>query len=57
MAIGFVWHFFPTSLNEWLKKVFGAMPILFKAIILALTFWVVYATASSGAQPFIYFQF
>ena len=44
-------------MNEWLKKVFGAMPILFKAIILALTFWVVYATASSGAQPFIYFQF
>ena len=57
MAIGYVWHFFPQNMNEQLKNFFGSMPILFKAIIIALTFWVVYATASSGAQPFIYFQF
>lgn len=57
MAIGFVWHFFPQNMNDQLKNFFGSMPILFKAVIVALTFWVVYATASSGAQPFIYFQF
>ena len=57
MAIGYVWHFFPQNMNEQLKNFFGSMPILFKAVIIALTFWVVYATASSGAQPFIYFQF
>ena len=57
MAIGYIWHFFPQNMNEQLKNFFGSMPILFKAIIIALTFWVVYATASSGAQPFIYFQF
>ena len=57
MTIGFVWHFFPQNMNDQLKNFFGSMPILFKAVIVALTFWVVYATASSGAQPFIYFQF
>ena len=57
MAIGYVWHLFPQNMNEQLKIFFGSMPILFKAVIIALTFWVVYATASSGAQPFIYFQF
>ena len=57
MLIGFVWHFMPQRFNEQLKLFFGRMPILLKATVLALTFWVVYATASSGAQPFIYFQF
>ena len=57
MGIGFIWHFFPQNMNEQLKNFFSSMPVVFKAVILALTFWVVYATASSGAQPFIYFQF
>lgn len=57
MLIGFVWHFMPQRFNEQLKLFFERMPILLKATVLALTFWVVYATASSGAQPFIYFQF
>ncbi|GET45080.1 alginate O-acetyltransferase [Capnocytophaga felis] len=57
LFIGFVWHFFPQSLNEKLKVFFGKMPLLVKALIVAFVFWIVYATASSGAQPFIYFQF
>ncbi|GIJ94457.1 MBOAT family O-acyltransferase [Capnocytophaga stomatis] len=57
LFIGFVWHFFPQSLNEKLKLFFGKMPILVKSLIVAFVFWIVYATASSGAQPFIYFQF
>lgn len=57
IAIGYVWHFFPKNMNEQLKNLFDSMPIVFKAAVIALTFWVVYATASSDAQPFIYFQF
>ena len=57
MAIGYIWHFFPANMNEQLKNLFNSMPITFKAVIIALVFWVVYATASSDAQPFIYFQF
>ena len=57
IAIGYIWHFFPKNMNEQLKNLFDSMPIVFKATIIALIFWVVYATASSDAQPFIYFQF
>lgn len=57
LLIGFVWHFFPQSLNERLKNFFGKLPLLIKALVVAFVFWIVYATASSGAQPFIYFQF
>jgi alginate O-acetyltransferase complex protein AlgI len=57
MAIGYIWHFLPAKIMDYLKIAFDKMPIVFKAALLALTFWVVYATASSGPQPFIYFQF
>jgi hypothetical protein len=36
---------------------FGKLPIVGKALVLAFVFWIVFATASSGPQPFIYFQF
>ena len=57
MLVGYVWHFLPTAFISFLKSSFDKMPILVKSFILALTFWVVYATATSGSQPFIYFQF
>ncbi len=55
--IGFTWHFFPQSFSDKLFSVFEKMPLLVKALLIALVFWVIYATASSGPQPFIYFQF
>jgi hypothetical protein len=33
------------------------MPLITRAIVLGLVFWLVFATASAGPQPFIYFQF
>lgn len=57
LAAGFLWHFFPTKVNETLKNIFEKTPLVLKALIVAFVFWIVYATASSGAQPFIYFQF
>jgi len=57
MLIGFVWHFLPQSLIQLLQNLFGKLPLLAKALVLAFVFWIVYATASSGPQPFIYFQF
>jgi hypothetical protein len=33
------------------------MPLITRAIVLGLIFWLVYATAAAGPQPFIYFQF
>ncbi|MDG2431770.1 MAG: MBOAT family protein, partial [Flavobacterium sp.] len=57
MLFGFAWHFLPTKVVDFNKMIFDRMPIVFKAFTLAVTFWVVYATSTSGPQPFIYFQF
>lgn len=57
LLIGFVWHFLPKRLVNGMGRVFSISPIPIKAAIIGLVFWLVYATASTGPQPFIYFQF
>ncbi len=57
MLIGYVWHFLPAKWIGLLREIFNRMPIIIKAFILALAYWVVFATMTSGPQPFIYFQF
>lgn len=57
IVIGFVMHFLPEKLVNKIKHYFDLSPIFVKAVIFALVFWLVYATASSDTQPFIYFQF
>lgn len=47
LLLGFIWHFFPEKFTNKLKIIFEKTPLLIKAFILAITFWVVYATASS----------
>lgn len=57
MLFGFLWHFLPTKISIFMEKTFGRLPIFFKALVLAFTFWIVFAAAAEGPQPFIYFQF
>lgn len=57
MAIGYVWHFLPDKFTGLMRKAFDATPLILKAVLLGLVFWLVYAAASAGPQPFIYFQF
>jgi len=57
LLIGFVWHFLPQSITDLKERLFGKLPFWVKAIVLGFVFWIVYATASAGTQPFIYFQF
>jgi len=57
LAAGFVMHFLPERSVQWLQRGFCAMPVAVKALIVGLVFWLVYATAASEVQPFIYFQF
>ncbi|MDR1830590.1 MAG: MBOAT family protein [Candidatus Fibromonas sp.] len=57
LLAGFIMHFLPDRFAQWSQKIFIAMPIPAKAIIIGLVLWLVYATASSEVQPFIYFQF
>ena len=57
LAIGFVWHFLPIKVIALLQNIFNKTPLPLKAVLFGLIFWLIYATASAGPQPFIYFQF
>ncbi|TDS51435.1 MBOAT family O-acyltransferase [Myroides indicus] len=57
ILIGFVWHFIPKSWMAIPNQMFSVAPMFVKALILGFVFWIVYATAAAGSQPFIYFQF
>jgi len=57
MLIGYVWHFLPEKFTTQLKLAFDHTPLIIKGILLGLVYWLVYAAASAGPQPFIYFQF
>jgi alginate O-acetyltransferase complex protein AlgI len=57
MFLGYFWHYIPEKVTVAIQNVFKAMPLITRAIVLGLVFWLVFATASAGPQPFIYFQF
>jgi len=57
MFLGYFWHYIPEKVTVAIQNVFKAMPLITRAIVLGLIFWLVYATAAAGPQPFIYFQF
>lgn len=57
VAIGYILHFLPENFVNSVKKGFNSSPLLFKAALAGMVFWLIFATASSGPQPFIYFQF
>jgi len=57
MAIGYIWHFLPDGISKAMKTAFDKTPLVVKGVLLGLVFWLVYAAASAGPQPFIYFQF
>ncbi|MFR9166649.1 MAG: MBOAT family O-acyltransferase [Dysgonomonas sp.] len=57
ILIGFILHFLPQSWSDKTRAVFNKTPLIGKAVVIGMVFWLVYATASSGPQPFIYFQF
>lgn len=57
IAIGVIWHFIPVKTLAGMQKTFSTLPLVVKAVLLGLIYWVVYATASADTQPFIYFQF
>lgn len=57
ILIGFMMHFTPSRLSNIIERGFLNLPFVARAIIVGVVFWLVYATASSDTQPFIYFQF
>jgi len=57
MLAGYIWHFLPEVITKNMKLAFDKTPLIGKAIVLGFVYWIVYATATAGPQPFIYFQF
>lgn len=57
ISIGFIWHFTPKRFIDQLGVVFYKMPLPLKGVFIGMVFWLVYAMAGTGTQPFIYFQF
>ncbi len=57
MALGFVLHFLPSSLNTQAEKMLAKAPLIANALLLAaMIIWVVQVKGSE-VQPFIYFKF
>lgn len=56
-GVGYLLHFLPENFVNAVKSGFNKTPLVFKAVIAGFVFWLVFSTASSGPQPFIYFQF
>jgi D-alanyl-lipoteichoic acid acyltransferase DltB (MBOAT superfamily) len=57
VLVGYIMHFLPENLVNNIKAGFNSIPLFGKAAFAGLVFWMIFATASSGPQPFIYFQF
>jgi hypothetical protein len=56
MLFCYVWHFLPEVITDKMKWVFDNTPLIAKSnVILGFVYWIVYATAVAGSQPFIYF--
>lgn len=57
IIIGYIGHFTPQKIVDFVTDIITKMPLIFKALLLALTIWLVIQVKSSNIQPFIYFQF
>jgi alginate O-acetyltransferase complex protein AlgI len=57
VLLGYVLHFIPRKVDyriqEWIIK----MPVVFQALLLAVTIWIVIQAESAQLQPVIYFNF
>jgi D-alanyl-lipoteichoic acid acyltransferase DltB (MBOAT superfamily) len=57
LLLGFLWHFVPQHIQEKQQEFFHRIPVIGKVVVFAAVIWLISATATSGVQPFIYFQF
>lgn len=57
IAVGYVLHLIPTSVDNWFKRVVIASPLIIQILMVAMMIWCVMQIKSSDIQPFIYFQF
>lgn len=54
---GYVLHFTPKRWDDWAESAYNTAPMVFQTLVFTLVLWIVYQSAGSEIQPFIYFQF
>ncbi len=57
IIIGFLSHYTPPKLEEYIKEKLTSAPLFAQAAILTLVIWIVVQFKSLDVHPFIYFQF
>jgi len=57
IMLGFIFHFMPLKVERRVQKILSGMPLIGKAVLLALAIWIAVQFKSADIQPFIYFQF
>ncbi|MFC2140078.1 MBOAT family O-acyltransferase, partial [Bacteroidota bacterium] len=57
MIVGFATHYFPEKWELKIQKFISWLPLIGKAILIAIVIWLVAQFKSADIQPFIYFQF
>lgn len=57
MALGYLLHFVPDSVQTLAEKAVIRMPLIFQALLIVTIIYIVIQVKSSDIQPFIYFQF
>ncbi|MBR1804299.1 MAG: MBOAT family protein [Muribaculaceae bacterium] len=57
MALGYVLHFVPRSLEQRCKQAFTRLPMAAYVVVLVVMIVLIIQVKSSDIQPFIYFQF
>ena len=57
MILGYVMHFMPRSVVNFMQQTVQRSPLVVQALMLAAAILVVVQFKSAGVQPFIYFQF
>ena len=57
MTVGYLIHFIPSKMDNWMQKKFSSLPWIIQSIVLAFYIWIIIQVAGADVQPFIYFQF
>ncbi len=57
IVIGFVTHYTPKGMEDYLKDKLANAPLAFQATVLTIVIWTVVQFKSLDVHPFIYFQF
>jgi D-alanyl-lipoteichoic acid acyltransferase DltB (MBOAT superfamily) len=57
ILLGYLFHFMPLRIDKLIQKSISSLPLVAKAILIAVVIWIAVQFKSADIMPFIYFQF